>query len=597
MLQNYFGHSSFRKGQDECIDSILSGRDVLGVMPTGAGKSMCYQIPAMLLRGVTIVVSPLISLMKDQVEALRQSGIPAAYINSSLSPAETGAVFYTVSSGGCKLLYVAPERLETAGFVRLCESLDIPLVAVDEAHCVSHWGQDFRPSYLKIAGFVRSLRNRPVVAAFTATATGVVKEDIVRLLELSSPYTITTGFDRPNLFFEVRHPKNKDEELLELLKSSGGASTIVYCSTRKTVESVCGMLKLNGCNAAMYHAGLSESFRREAQEDFIYDRVNVMVATNAFGMGIDKSNVGMVVHYNMPKDLESYYQEAGRAGRDGSPARCVLLYAKSDVATANYFIDHSRDNNPEMSEQELEQAEKRDRERLKQMTFYSTTRRCLRSFILRYFGEKTAGDCLACGNCRADAEFADITVEAQKILSCIFRLAQRGITGDRKLAASVLLGEDIPESGLSALSTYGIMKGASPERIAAVTDFLVREGLVSADGESGALSLTPAADEFIKSRRKLAMYLPKEERVEEAPKPAEPENPELFQRLKELRTKIAKTLSVPAYVVFSDASLREMSAKKPTTPQEFKSISGVGTMKAERYGKQFMEVIREFSGE
>ena len=553
VLRKYFGHSAFRSGQSDIIDNILSGRDCLGVMPTGAGKSVCYQVPALMLDGVTIVISPLISLMKDQVESLRQSGVSAACINSSLSPAESEAVYFGASAGEYKILYVAPERLETEGFLRLCERLDIPLVAVDEAHCVSHWGQDFRPSYLKIEGFVSSLPKRPVVAAFTATATDVVKEDIVRILRLRDPFSVTTGFDRANLYFEVRKPKDKDAELLGIIKAASGGSSIVYCSTRKAVESVCGMLRLNGVNAAMYHAGLADIERKRAQDDFIFDRCNVMVATNAFGMGIDKSDVSLVVHYNMPKDIESYYQEAGRAGRDGSPARCILLYAKKDVRTAEFLIDNGHEDTG-LSMQELEEIRRRDRERLKQMTFYSTTTRCLRGFILDYFGEKAPNYCGNCGSCNTNFETVDITVEAQKILSCIFRLKQRGRSGGKALIAAILTGsreERIVNGGLDTLSTYGIMKGVSQARVRDIIEFLQQQGLIEVEQEYMTCALTPAANEFIKSRSTLIMKLPKEKQPE---KPAQTssaeENAELMKRLKSLRTKLASALGVPAYVVF-----------------------------------------------
>lgn len=600
VLRKYFGHSAFRSGQSDIIDNILSGRDCLGVMPTGAGKSVCYQVPALMLDGVTIVISPLISLMKDQVESLRQSGVSAACINSSLSPSESEAVYFGASAGEYKILYVAPERLETEGFLRLCERLDIPLVAVDEAHCVSHWGQDFRPSYLKIEGFVSSLPKRPVVAAFTATATDVVKEDIVRILRLRDPFSVTTGFDRANLYFEVRKPKDKDAELLGIIKAASGGSSIVYCSTRKAVESVCGMLRLNGVNAAMYHAGLADIDRKRAQDDFIFDRCNVMVATNAFGMGIDKSDVSLVVHYNMPKDIESYYQEAGRAGRDGSPARCILLYAKKDVRTAEFLIDNGHEDTG-LSMQELEEIRRRDRERLKQMTFYSTTTRCLRGFILDYFGEKAPNYCGNCGSCNTNFETVDITVEAQKILSCIFRLKQRGRSGGKALIAAILTGsreERIVNGGLDTLSTYGIMKGVSQARVRDIIEFLQQQGLIEVEQEYMTCALTPAANEFIKSRSTLIMKLPKEKQPE---KPAQTssaeENAELMKRLKSLRTKLASALGVPAYVVFSDASLREMSVKMPQTNEEFLSVSGVGSRKAERYGRKFMEVISEYKSE
>lgn len=597
VLQKYFGHSSFRRGQEELIDNILSGRDCLGVMPTGAGKSMCYQIPSLMLEGVTIVISPLISLMKDQVEALCQSGVPAAFINSSLSPVQSRMVYEAALRGEYKIIYAAPERLTTQSFINLSQSLRIPLVAVDEAHCVSHWGQDFRPSYLKIAEYINSLSQRPVVAAFTATATDIVKADIVKLLELHNPFSVTTGFDRANLYFEVRKPKDKNAELLDIIRKSSGGSTIVYCSTRKNVESVCAFLNMNGCKAAFYHAGLSDNARRVAQDDFIYDRVEIMVATNAFGMGIDKSDVSLVIHYNMPKDLESYYQEAGRAGRDGSPARCILLYSKSDHATAEYMINHSREENDELSPEEAEQMRCRDLERLKHMTFYSTTTKCLREFILNYFGEDSPNYCGNCSSCNTSFETVDVTIEAQKILSCIFRVTQRGYSVGKNTIAAILMGstaENVIGKGFDKLSTYGLLKGMTRSRIRDIIDNLEREGLFVVESEHLTCQLTPAADEFIRERKKLLMKLPREE-AEKQPK-SQPaiDNPELYGILKELRKNIAASLSVPAYVVFTDASLREMSAKMPVTPFDFRQISGVGTMKAERYGKRFMAAIKEY---
>ena len=599
VLKRYFGHSAFRKGQAEVIDSILSGRDVLGVMPTGAGKSMCFQIPALMLEGMTVVVSPLISLMKDQVEALRQSGVSAAYINSSLTEYEAEEVFSDIYAGRCKILYAAPERLLTESFLNICRNIHIPLVAVDEAHCVSHWGQDFRPSYLKIAEFVGTLERRPILAAFTATATDIVKRDIVNILGLHDPYSVTTGFDRPNLFFEVRRPRDKDAELLDIVRKSGGGSTIIYCSTRKNTEAVAQFLTMNGCPTAAYHAGLSDNRRQLAQNDFIYDRVNVIAATNAFGMGIDKSDVSLVVHYNMPKDIESYYQEAGRAGRDGSPARCILLYAKKDVMTAQFLIDHSRDDNEELSPEELQKVRERDRERLRQMTFYSTTTKCLRRFILNYFGENAAPACDNCSNCMAGFETVDVTIEAQKILSCIYRMKQRGRSGGKALICAVLRGsreERVISNGLDGLSTYGIMKDVSAQRTRDIIDYLERDGYVETDPEHMTCALTPAADEFIKARRTLLMKLPREE-AEEKPlsrEKEEPATPALFEELRALRKELAASLGVPAYVVFADASLREMCAKLPVTSAEFMGISGVGSMKTERYGRQFIRVIKKY---
>lgn len=398
VLRQYFGHSSFRHGQEELIDNILSGRDVLGVLPTGAGKSICYQIPAIISGGITIVISPLISLMQDQVLALNQAGVPAAYINSSLSYGQCMEALRRASNMVYKIIYVAPERIKTKSFRNFIEKVPISLVAVDEAHCVSQWGKDFRKSYLDIADFVSAISPRPTLAAFTATATKHVKEDILKLLSLKDPFVLSTGFDRPNLYFEVRHEKNKDDTLLRIIQKWQGKSGIVYCSTRKNVNKVCDFLRKNGISAVRYHAGLSDEKRKQAQDDFQFDRADVMVATNAFGMGIDKSNVYFVVHYNMPMDIESYYQEAGRAGRDGEKADCILLYSKQDVIIAKYILSKGNDR-AELDPEERILLEQQDAERLKHMVFYSTTKKCLRSFLLTYFGEYSLEDCGNCSSC------------------------------------------------------------------------------------------------------------------------------------------------------------------------------------------------------
>lgn len=456
VLKEYFGHDSFREGQDRITDSLLGGRDVLGIMPTGAGKSICYQVPALMFDGITIVVSPLISLMKDQVSALVQSGVAAAYINSSLTHAQYLKVLQNTESDKYKIIYVAPERLCAPAFLGICRNLNISMVAVDEAHCVSQWGQDFRPSYLKIPDFIDALNSRPVVGAFTATATGAVRDDIKTLLRLVSPLVVTTGFDRPNLFFSVMQPKNKSIELMKLIKERKNESGIVYCSTRKAVEEVCELLQKNGFAATRYHAGLDENERRRNQDNFVYDRATIMVATNAFGMGIDKSNVSFVIHYNMPKNMESYYQEAGRAGRDGRSADCILLYSAKDVRTNQFLINNSEPN-PDLTEDEQEEVRRRDRERLKQMTFYCTTHKCLRKFILEYFGDKGPERCEKCSNCLSNHENTDITVDAQKIMSCVARTGQRY---GKKVICDVLRGsknERLISAGLSRQSTYGIM--------------------------------------------------------------------------------------------------------------------------------------------
>ena len=399
-LRRYFGHDSFRPGQETLIDALLQGRDALGIMPTGAGKSMCYQIPALLLPGITVVISPLISLMKDQVAALIAAGIPAAYLNSSLTPRQLELATERAARGAYRIIYAAPERLETASFRHFAARANISLIAVDEAHCVSQWGQDFRPHYLRIADFIDSLPHRPPVGAFTATATDRVRSDIVRLLRLRSPESVTTGFDRPNLYFEVVRPARRDAALLEILRRQQGRSGIVYCATRRNVEGVAEKLQRAGFAAARYHAGLEEAERKQAQEDFSYDRVQVMVATNAFGMGIDKSNVGFVIHYNMPKSMEAYYQEAGRAGRDGADAECILLYSRQDIITGKFLITHAEPN-PDLTPEEQRRKQREDLRRLQDMAAWCESGSCLRGGILRYFGQEAGENCGSCGNCTA----------------------------------------------------------------------------------------------------------------------------------------------------------------------------------------------------
>ena len=421
VLAQYFGYSQFRTGQGPLIDGVLSGRDVFGIMPTGGGKSICYQIPALMLPGITLVVSPLISLMQDQVLALKEMGIPAAYINSSLSYAQVQLVYRNLLEGKYKIVYIAPERLDYAGFGNVASDLHISFIAVDEAHWISQWGQDFRPSYLRIVHFIDLLPKRPIVGAFTATATKQVREDVERILKLQEPVQIVTGFDRPNLYFEVLHPQRKDADLLRLLSSRRDKSGIVYCSTRKKVESVCEVLQEKGYRATRYHAGLGEAERSQNQEDFIHDRKTVMVATNAFGMGIDKSNVSYVIHYNMPKSMEAYYQEAGRAGRDGTEADCILLYNASDVSTARFLIDNGSDNE-ELDEKQKEMIRQQDLQRLESMVSYCKSKDCLRGYILDYFGQNHPEICGNCSNCKGDFESIDITKEAQMILSCMKRV-------------------------------------------------------------------------------------------------------------------------------------------------------------------------------
>lgn len=594
VLKDYFGHDSFRDGQEQIVDALLDGRDALCIMPTGAGKSMCYQIPALLFDGVTIVVSPLISLMKDQVGSLVQSGVPAAYINSSLSYPQFLRVLSNVEHGKYKIIYVAPERLLTDGFLDTCKKIKISMVAVDEAHCVSQWGQDFRPSYLKIISFVKSLANRPIVGAFTATATNDVKEDIKKILRLENPFEITTGFDRPNLFFGVIKSSSKDEKLIDLIRERGDRSGIVYCATRKNVEAVCELLCDNGFSAARYHAGLDEYERRKNQEDFVFDRKNIMVATNAFGMGIDKSNVTYVIHYNMPKNIESYYQEAGRAGRDGGEADCILLYSPKDVRLNRFMIENS-EGNDELTIEENEQIRERDFERLKYMTFYSTTNDCLRGFILRYFGGEKKAYCGKCSNCLSVHKLVDVTIDAQKIMSCIARTGQRY---GKTVICDVLRGsksEKILKAELNNQSTYGIMKEVTARHIFGTIDFLAEKEYISADNETEVLKLLPKSRDVLFGRERLVMKkVENSEKVVKTHRPEVPVNSELLDALKALRKGIASKKSVPAYVIFTDATLIDMCKKCPETPDEMLEVSGVGRTKLEKFGKQFLEEIAKF---
>lgn len=594
VLKDYFGHDSFRDGQEQIVDALLDGRDALCIMPTGAGKSMCYQIPALLFDGVTIVVSPLISLMKDQVGSLVQSGVPAAYINSSLSYPQFLRVLSNVEHGKYKIIYVAPERLLTDGFLDTCKKIKISMVAVDEAHCVSQWGQDFRPSYLKIISFVESLANRPIVGAFTATATNDVKEDIKKILRLKNPFETTTGFDRPNLFFGVIKSSSKDEKLIDLIRERGDRSGIVYCATRKNVESVCELLCDNGFSAARYHAGLDEYERRKNQEDFVFDRKNIMVATNAFGMGIDKSNVTYVIHYNMPKNIESYYQEAGRAGRDGGEADCILLYSPKDVRLNRFMIENS-EGNDELTIEENEQIRERDFERLKYMTFYSTTNDCLRGFILRYFGGEKKAYCGKCSNCLSVHKLVDVTIDAQKIMSCIARTGQRY---GKTVICDVLRGsksEKILKAELNNQSTYGIMKEVTARHIFGTIDFLAEKEYISADNETEVLKLLPKSRDVLFGRERLVMKkVENSEKVVKTHRPEVPVNSELLDALKALRKGIASKKSVPAYVIFTDATLIDMCKKCPETPDEMLEVSGVGRTKLEKFGKQFLEEIAKF---
>ena len=595
VLKTYFGYNEFRSGQKELIDHLLHGKDCLGIMPTGAGKSICYQVPAVLSKGITLVISPLISLMKDQVFALLEAGIPAAYINSSLTPAQQVKVIENAGQNRYKLIYVAPERLELDLFREFAASADIFFISVDEAHCVSQWGQDFRPGYLKIAQFIRALPQRPVVGAFTATATTEVKQDIVSLLELKEPFVMTTGFDRKNLYFEVQKPVDKFTALERFLERNQNKTGIVYCTTRKVVEDVCERLILQGYSATRYHAGLSDKERRLNQEDFQFDRVRIMVATNAFGMGIDKSNIAYVLHFNMPKNIESYYQEAGRAGRDGEPAQCILLYSKQDVSTNLFLIEKDKENE-ELDPVTRREVLAKDRERLQQMNFYCTTTDCLRAHILRYFGEESPDFCGNCANCNGRSEDVDITVDTQKILSCIVRAQERfGML----TIIDILRGsknEKIKSNRLDQLSTYGIMETESKEYIRQVIEFLLVQAYIqtTSDGYQ-VLKIRPKAFAVLRGQQKVSMRVMRQdsEKLSRGASGLDIDQ-ELFRRLKELRAKIAKVQSVPAFVIFTDASLKEMCAKLPQNMKAFLEISGVGQTKADRYGERFMKLIRAY---
>ena len=599
VLKQYFGYDSFRPGQADVIGQLLSGQDVLSVMPTGAGKSLCFQVPALCMDGVTLVVSPLISLMKDQVSALVQAGVPAAFINSSLTDRQSALALQNARAGKYKLIYVAPERLDAPSFVDFAQNAEISLLAVDEAHCISQWGQDFRPSYRGIADFAASLPKRPVIGAFTATATPEVREDIAVQLRLADPFVIVTGFDRQNLFFEVQSPQSKRDAVLRFAAEHARESGIVYCATRANVEQVCAALQEHGISSTRYHAGLSAEERRENQEDFSYGRKQVMVATNAFGMGIDKADVRYVVHYNMPKDLESYYQEAGRAGRDGEPAHCLLLYSGGDVMTNKFLIEKKNEEEPDR-----ELAEERvaaDLKRLNHMAGYCQTTGCLRQYILRYFGENAA-PCGCCGNCRQTFAEVDVTEDAQKLLSCVSRTGQRF---GAALICDILHGaktERIQRMGLDKITTYGLLSTMPRpdlmDRIRFLTD---ADCLRRTEGEYPVLQLGPAAHGVLFDGETLTM------KVKEKPVKAKRTrgarsgsrgagedilpNSGLYERLRTLRAELASERNVPAYVIFNDRTLRELAGIKPKTMDALLDINGIGEAKQKKFGQRFLDAI------
>lgn len=600
VLSRYFGYASFRGGQEEIIDNILIGRDVLAVMPTGAGKSLCFQIPALMKEGTALIISPLISLMKDQIAALKENGISAETMNSSTASEVSREIYGKAAAGEYKLLYVSPEKLDTPGFIRLVSMMNVSMVCVDEAHCVSQWGQDFRSSYLKIAQFIASFAKRPTVAAFTATATQLVREDIVRLLELREPEITVTGFDRPNLYFEVQKPKSKLNAVRKYLDSHIDNCGIIYCSTRKGVDELYSVLTAEGYNVSKYHAGLDPEERRLSQEHFVMDRVKVMIATNAFGMGIDKSDVSFVIHYNMPGDIESYYQEAGRAGRDGENAECILLCGGRDVGIQKYFINNPSDNE-EMSDEERSRIKQRRFRMLNHMIAYSSGEVCLRKYILRYFGERTDENCGNCSVCCGERKYSDITVSAQKVLSAVARTKERltideiadFLRGDEKAA-----GLD-PE--LAKIKTFGIMNNLSHRKIREIIDYLLRENVAETDMTQGRsiLKLNDNSRNVLFHNKRVRISIAQAgEKADKKPKTKdvsdEPFDEALFNLLKNLRKTVADKKAVPAFVVFSDATLRDMCRKRPLTNEEFLQVSGVGMKKLEEYGPVFLKAINLF---
>ena len=579
-LQQYFGYSSFRAGQKEIIDTLLAGGDTLGVLPTGGGKSICYQLPALMFPGLTVVISPLISLMKDQVDTLTQLGIPAAYLNSSISNEEFQLIVDRLKQGHLKLLYVAPERLSNKGFIQFLAQQSISLVAVDEAHCVSQWGFDFRPSYRNINQFIERLPKRPVVAGFTATATDMVQKDIVKQLELVQPSIFINSFDRPNIKFTVLEPSNRDESLYQLLNKE--EAIIIYVSTRKQVDKLHENLRQNGYAVSKYHAGLTNEERQQAHNSFINDTTKIIVATNAFGMGIDKTDVRKVIHYNLPKDLESYYQEAGRAGRDSLDAEAILLYDSQDIMTNKFLIGQSSDESAE--------------DRLETMIRYANFTGCIRNYILRYFGENATESCQNCSNCLGELKLVDVTKEGQMVLSCIVRMkANFGMT----MVVDVLRGSQnqrILDNQFEQLTTYGIMKEYTAQQVRDIISSLVAHRYIGVTEYRG-LYVTNLAKKLLVGDESLSI---KERSYKQTAKSSSTRtvirhvNQDLYEALREVRTELSKAENVPAYVIFSNKTLEDMASKLPKNNEEFLLVEGVGSVKSEKYAGHFLPIIQWF---
>ncbi len=602
VLKTYFGYDSFRKGQENVIDGLLAGKDVVAIMPTGAGKSLCYQVPALLFSGITLVISPLISLMQDQVKSLNEAGVHAAYINSSLTETQISKALALAARGTYQIIYVAPERLESAAFMHFVSQVKISMVTVDEAHCISQWGQNFRPGYLKIVDFIESLPERPVVGAFTATATEEVKEDIACILKLKNPEIIVTGFDRENLYYSVEHiaGKRKDVFVMDYLKKHPRESGIIYCATRKNVDALYEILCKQGIAAARYHAGMDNGERKKSQEDFIYDRAPVIVATNAFGMGIDKSNVRFVIHYNMPQSMENYYQEAGRAGRDGENANCILLFSAQDIMIGKFLLERKEFEGIE--EEDVEFLRKRDLHRLYIMEEYCKTTSCLRHYILKYFGERVTGACNNCGNCHHRYEEIDMTQDARQVINALAETKGRyGLA----IVAGTLSGANrarLKEIGADRYKSYGALSHRSEADIRLLIEQMIREGyVIQTQGDYSVLRIgdingLKQEDAYVgirKAEKKEAVSAPRMKKAKSTDA-LTGAGYRLFERMKQLRLMIAREEGMPPYIVFSDKTLIDMCAKHPETEEEMLQVSGVGENKLRKYGKRFLDEIAAF---